>query len=277
MNELVSAEWLNQNLTKKDLILLDASLSSTAEGKSSDLQLLTIPGAHYFDLKGKFSDKSSWFPNTLPSAEQFESECRKLGINNASHIVVFDNMGVYSSPRVWWMFKAMGHDNVAVLNGGLPEWVNLGFPTAPLNKEEVYPAGDFKATLRQELVKSYEDVVANLSTGSFTIVDARSEGRFNGTAPEPRKQLKSGHIAGSVNIPYGDVLENGKFRSVEELKALFENKATDDKELVYSCGSGLTACIVMLAGELAHQNNKAIYDGSWTEWAELQHLKVEEE
>lgn len=175
------------------------------------------------------------------------------------------------------MFKAMGHDNVAVLNGGLPEWVNLGFPTAPLNKEETYPAGDFKANLRQELVKSYEDVVANLSTESFTIVDARSEGRFNGTAPEPRKQLKSGHIAGSVNIPYGDVLENGKFRSVEELKALFENKGTDDKELVYSCGSGLTACIIMLAGELAHQNNKAIYDGSWTEWAELQHLKVEEE
>ena len=123
MTELISSKELYENLSDKDLILLDASLSATADGKRSAYQAITISGARPFDLKENFSDRNSLFPNTIPSASQFESECRKLGINRISKIVVFDNMGTYSSPRAWWTFKVMGHDQVSVLNGGLPEWI----------------------------------------------------------------------------------------------------------------------------------------------------------
>lgn len=272
MNEIVSIEWLNQNLNDNNLILLDASLQYTVQGNYSEHQLTTIPGARYFDLKGSFSDRNSPFPNTIPSSEQFEIECRKLGINNTSKIIVFDNLGIYSSPRVWWMFKVMGHDKISVLNGGLPEWIGKGFPTEH-RKAEKYEKGDFKATLKDQYIKSYQDVLENLSLKSFIIIDARSSGRFNGIENEPRKHLKSGHIPNSINIPYSSVLNNGKFKSESELKKIFNRICSDKKDLVFSCGSGLTACIVMLANQLVHKKGKYIYDGSWSEWAELQNLK----
>jgi thiosulfate/3-mercaptopyruvate sulfurtransferase len=272
MNLIVSIEWLHQNLNDKDLIVLDASLQSTAEGKRSEHHLKTIPGARYFDLEGAFSDKNSPFSNTLPTEEQFETESRKLGINKTSKIIVFDNIGIYSSPRVWWMFKIMGHYNISVLNGGLPEWINKGFPTDN-RKTENYKLGNIKATIQKQFVKSYKDVLDNLRTKSFNIIDARSEGRFKGVDKEPRKHLKSGHIPDSINIPYGKVLDNGKFKTELELKKIFDKKCTGEKDLVFSCGSGLTACIVMMASEIIHKKSKNIYDGSWSEWAELQNLK----
>jgi thiosulfate/3-mercaptopyruvate sulfurtransferase len=270
--QIVSIEWLTEHLTDEDLILLDASLPSTAEGKYSEHDLKTIPGARFFDLKESFSDKRSPFPNTLPSEEQFEIESRKLGINTTSKIVVFDNLGIYSSPRVWWMFKVMGHDNVFVLNSGLPEWIKKGLPTASREAKRFEP-GDFKASFQKPFLISYQEVLDNINIQSFTIIDARSEGRFNGTEKEPRKNLKSGHISDSINIPYTDVLDNGKFKNEQELREIFEKKCTDEKELVFSCGSGLTACIVMLASDLAFKKSLKIYDGSWTEWAEIQNLK----
>jgi thiosulfate/3-mercaptopyruvate sulfurtransferase len=271
MTDLVSVKWLHQNLDDENLVLLDASLKSTAEGKNSSHKNLSIPTARYFDLKNKFSDQNSPFPNTIPSEQRFEAECRKLGINQASKIVVFDNMGVYSSPRVWWMFKVMGHENISVLNGGLPEWINHGCLTEDRKVKE-YVRGDFKAQFQKEFVKSYEDILSNLNSELFQVVDARSEGRFNGTANEPRKHLKSGHIRNSINIPYAQLLENGKYKSELELREIFDLKRGNEKEMVFSCGSGLTACIVLLASRIAGYESKYVYDGSWTEWAELQKL-----
>ena len=272
MEEVVSTNWLHENLIDENLIILDASINSTANGKTSDLSTITIPNSRHFNLKNNFSDQENPIPNTLPSESQFESECRRLGINKTSKIVVFDNLGIYSSPRVWWMFKAMGHNEVYVLNGGLPEWIKSGFETSEKQIEK-YNSGDFKASFQKKYFKSYHDILENVTTKSYTIIDARSEGRFKGIEKEPRKHLKSGHIPNSINIPFNKVLENGKFRTQIELKRIFEEKCSITNDLVFSCGSGLTACIVMMASEISYKKSKRIYDGSWTEWAELQNLK----
>ncbi len=272
MTEIVSVEWLNQNINEENLIILDASLKSTADGLTTDLYQKTIPKSRYFDIKNSFSDKKSSFPNTFPTTKKFELECRKLGVNSESKIVVFDDLGIYSSPRVWWMFKVMGHRNVFVLNGGLPEWTKKGFKTVERQCHD-FKIGDFKVLPQKQFILNYQNIVSNTIKKSFLIVDARSNGRFNGTEKEPRNYLKSGHIPNSINIPYSEVLENGKFKSKKELKKIFEKQCNEINDLVFSCGSGLTACIVMMASEIGYVNSKRIYDGSWTEWAELQNLK----
>lgn len=274
MNDIVCIEWLYKNINRTDLIILDASLKTTADENSSKTYLKTIPGARFFDLKNTFSDSSSPLPNTIPNEGHFEVECQKLGICQNSIIVVFDSLGIYSSPRVWWLFTLMGHQDVFVLDGGLPEWNRNGFPTETKSSKP-YKLGDFKATFQTRHIKNYQDVLDNLHTKTFTIVDARSQGRFKGTEKEPRKHLKSGYIPNSINIPYGEVLANGKFKTKTELKILFTKKCTHKKTLVFSCGSGITACIVMLAHTIVFNKSQAIYDGSWTEWAEFQNLKTD--
>jgi thiosulfate/3-mercaptopyruvate sulfurtransferase len=268
MDNLVSVAWLNENIGDKDLVLLDVR-SENNMGKEG---FHTIPGAQHFDLKRDFSNGESPFPNTVPNPNQFEAGCQKLGINRSSKIVVFDDKGIYSSPRAWWLFKIMGHDEVSVLDGGLPEWQSQGNDTATQFVTDLSP-GDFKASFSPQFVKSYEDVVENSAMPAFGVVDARSEGRFDGTAPDPRKHLKSGYIPHSINIPFQSVLDTSKFKSTQELKALFDRKLDGDAPLVFSCGSGLTACIVMLAHELVYQDGGlTLFDGSWTEWAERQGL-----
>ncbi len=274
MKDIISVEWLSKHLEDRDLILLDASLSSTADGKLSDLHGKTIQGSRYFDLDGVFSDKSSPLPHMLPSEKQFEEESQKLGIDKQSKLIVFDNMGIYSSPRIWWMYKTMGHDQIAVLDGGLPEWVRQGHPVV-LRKNETYERGDFKAKFRREYLITYADINKNVTGNAFQIVDARSRDRFDGTGKEPRKHLLSGHIPHSVNIPYEAVLNNGKFKTIPELQKIFSDTCNKDKDLVFSCGSGLTACIIMLASEISFKRSRLIYDGSWTEWAELKNLTID--
>ncbi|WP_299224418.1 sulfurtransferase [uncultured Psychroserpens sp.] len=272
MKELVSIEWLKKNLNKKDLILLDSSLTKTADGKNSEFKDITIPSARYFDLTANFSDKNSHLPNTIPSKEQFELECRKLGISQSSEIVIFDNLGIYSSPRAWWMFKAMGHDKVSVLDGGLKTWIKRGLPTEKRTKSS-YEFGTFEASLNEDYIVNYSTIRKNIEKRTFTLIDARSEDRFNGIIEEPRKELKSGHIKESINIPYKEVLTDGKYKSKEELKKLFSDKCNIEDDFVFSCGSGLTACIVLLACEIAIKKSRYVYDGSWTEWAEKNNLK----
>ncbi|EAR11865.1 Rhodanese-related sulfurtransferase [Polaribacter irgensii 23-P] len=271
MTELVSVNWLRTHLRDDNLILLDATLEINIQEKHAIQKNQTIPGARYFDINGKFSNKNASFPNTAPSKEQFEIECQKLGINQTSKIVIFDANGIYSSPRAWWLFRMMGYHTVSVLDGGLPEWIKKGFSLVPRALEN-YALGNFKALPNDDFIKSYQDIINNVNTRSFTVIDARSEGRFNGTEKEPRKHLKSGHIPNSVNIPYPLVLDEGKFRTTSELKEIFKTPCPDNKNIIYSCGSGLTACIVMLAGEILNKKGLHIYDGSWSEWAELQKL-----
>ena len=194
-----------------------------------------------------------------------------MGINKNSKIIVFDNLGVYSSPRVWWMFKIMGHENVFVLDGGLPEWIKKGFEVC-YRKVQNYKAGNFKAVFYEKYVKTYKSIIANINTPKFLIIDARSKERFNGIKNEPRKSLKSGHIPNSINIPYTCLLNNTKFKSSAEIKNIFNDKCPHDKELVFSCGSGITACIVMLANEIRGARSRCVYDGSWSEWIQLQNL-----
>lgn len=263
---IVSVKWLHKNLNDPDLIILDASQTKTINNTTSKFQGLQIKNARFFDIKNSFSKNDTDLPNMLQDPTDFEQACRKLGINKSSKIVVYDNLGIYTSPRVWWLFKTMGHTNIAILNGGLPAWNQEGFELEPITKS-TYKLGDFEAIFHPALVKDIEAIKTNLTTKINLVIDARSEGRFNGTAPDPRPDLKSGHIPNSINLPYTAVLENGKFKQKETLKTIFSNLQIDDNPLIFTCGSGITACILMLASELVSNNPKAVYDGSWTEWA----------
>lgn len=265
---LVSSKWLYENLHDPDLIVLDASTSTNKSGVESAFHDQKIPGARPFNIKENFSKKDSPFPNTFPSISQFEEECGKLGINNSSKIVVYDDLGVYTSPRVWWMFKTMGHVQVYVLNGGLPDWVANNYETVE-KYEFVTQQSDFKAHFHSSSVKDIDFVQSNLVTNSHCLIDVRSEERFLAKVPEPRAGLRSGNIPNSINIPYTEVLDNGKFKSKEELVSVFEKAQLDDRPLTFSCGSGITACIVLLAAEMVLTNSVSVYDGSWTEYGTL--------
>ena len=269
MDSLVTVNWLNTHLSDSDLVVLDASVASTISGIVSEFEHSRIYGARYFDLKNDFSDKSGSYPNTLPSPKDFQLACQKLGINTSSKIVVYDNLGIYWSPRVWWMFKTMGHDHIAVLDGGLPDWIANGFQTEEVNQSENYVSGDFEAKFNIELVANFDDVLENTKRSKALVIDARSAERFKGMVPEPRIGLRSGHIPNSTNIPYESVLENGKFKSKSALTTIFKDVEKEKRPLIFSCGTGITACIILLASEISDlSNKKSVYDGSWTEWAQ---------
>lgn len=273
MNPLVSVEWLSENLNAPSLVILDVSLESNVANIEVKFPNLQIKGARYFDLKGKFSDLENPLPNTLPSPEAFALECRKLGINNNSTIVVYDNIGMYASPRVWWMFKTMGHENITVLDGGLPEWISKVFPIEPIKYREI-TLGDFKASFNPDLQKSASQIAKNISTEEAIVIDARSKDRFCGLVPETRENLKSGHIPNSVSLPFLKVLKDGKFKSRDQITTTFKELDIENKPHIYTCGSGLTACILILASEILSKKDHFLYDGSWTEWGQLEGVPI---
>ncbi|MDU8887025.1 sulfurtransferase [Yeosuana sp. MJ-SS3] len=256
---IVSATWLKTNLNALNLVILDASFPQPEE---------QIPNTRYFDIKKKFSDAFAPFPNTLPSEEQFIEEARKLGINNSSAIVVYDDKGIYWSARVWYMFNAFGHNNVAVLSGGLPAWIRSGFETEPQTNYEV-ESGNFSGTYNPKFFKFFDDVKKESQDKSHTIVDARSEKRFKSLEPEPREGLRRGTIPNSINLPYTTLLDNGCLKDEKELKNIFETLVKEDSQLTFSCGSGITACVLALGATIADHKNISVYDGSWTEWGSL--------
>jgi len=267
-NNTVSVSWLKAHINDNNLVVLDASTGKKVSGEVSAIEGKRIKGARFFDLKNKFSDPDSEYPNTVPSPERFEKNAQALGINQDSLIVIYDNLGIYTSPRAWWLFKSMGHINVAVLDGGLPEWIAQGGETEEEDKAEEYALGNFKADYKADKMRDFDFVRENLSSELFQVLDARSKGRFEGTAPEPREGLRSGSIPNSINLPYTAVLEKGKFKSKEAIKAIVNELELDDRPLVFSCGSGVTACIILLAVAMVTDQDKSVYDGSWTEWAQ---------
>jgi|GWRWMinimDraft_12_1066020.scaffolds.fasta_scaffold02022_4 thiosulfate/3-mercaptopyruvate sulfurtransferase len=269
---IVSVAWLQANLKNPNVIILDASLKENQSNLKTGLENIQIKGARFFDIKNTFSDTVNPLPNTLPSPKQFEIEAKKLGINKNSTIVVYDSLGIYSSPRAWWLFKIMGHQNVAVLDGGLPEWINKNYPVEKISENPIFAVGNFEAKFIPEFVKSKEQILENIQTKEAILIDARAENRFKGIDDESRPGLRSGHIPGSINIPYTQLLQNGKFSPKEELVAILK---TDDKPLIFTCGSGVTACIDLIAYELIGKNPKSVYDGSWTEWGQLKNLPIE--
>lgn len=272
---IVSCEWLNRHLDNDELIILDATIPMVTVKKSEEqISFEAIPTARFFDLKGNFSDSDAEFPNTMVRSEIFEKEAQELGISQNSCIIIYDRHGVYSSPRAWWMFRSMGFSNVAVLNGGLPEWKTLGYETES-NYTEDFVQGDFKAVPVNDMFVDYQHVLDSIENNNMSIVDARSKGRFEGTAPEPRAGVRSGHIPNSNSLPYTSLLDQHKLKSKEELTTLFNNSFQETESLVFSCGTGITACVLALGASLAGKDEICVYDGSWTEWGSLLDLPVE--
>ena len=262
-SQIVSVDWLHDNLNADNLVVLDGTINKIFDPKQNQ-----IPKARFFDIKNKFSDVSNPFPSAFPTAEQFQKEARVLGINNTSAIVVYDDKGIYSSARVWWLFKAFGFNNIAVLDGGFPEWLKLRYQTEPM---AVYSgeSGNFLADLKPEYMKFFNDVEDASKNKSHIIIDARSKGRFNSNEPEPRVGLRMGTIPNSVNLPFTDLMENGVLKSKKDLAKAFYMVANKNDAIIFSCGSGLTACVLALGADISGYKNISVYDGSWTEWGSL--------
>lgn len=270
---LVSVDWLFENRPAENLIILDASIVKVGAQKEEIKEKLQIKNAVFFDLKNIFLNKKGEFPNIIPTEKSFEKNAQKLGINKDSCVVIYDDLGVYSSPRAWWLFKLFGFENVAVLNGGLPAWINSEFPTEipELKNKQL---GNFKANYKSEKLSVAEDVLKAVNNFNL-IFDARSKGRFYATIPEPRKDLRGGHIPNSKSLPYTDLQVNGKMKSVKELQKIFLALNPKKEVVIFSCGSGITACILALGNEIVENTNYSVYDGSWTEWASKLALPVE--
>ena len=260
---LVSAEWLNKNLNQNELIVLDATINKVITSQSTK-----IKNARFFDIKLKFSDTTARFPSTVPSKEQFENEARLLGINNNSVIVVYDDKGIYSSARVWWLFRLFGCKNIAVLDGGFPEWKKIKFEIENYDTQN-FSLGDFKAKFNPEILIDFKGINDLKEKTNYQIIDARSRERFDEKVDEPRKGLRRGKIPNSINLPYQIILENGKLKTKEELIDIFTSLNIENKTLIFSCGSGITACILALAFHIVGFKKYKIYDGSWTEYGTL--------
>ena len=274
-NALVEVEWLKKNLGAEHLIVLDATLpKAVAAGVKEKAPVGRIPGARFFDIKNVFSDTLATYPNTWPGQDAFIKAARDLGINSNSTIVVYDDHGIYSSARAWWMFKSMGHQNVAVLNGGLVAWQEAGFDLEDKNDISVVQ-GNFAGHFMSDYIKNRQDVLDHLNDVKELVIDARAENRFKGLVEEPRKGLRSGHIPGSINLPYTDLLENGKMIELIDLKEKLQSIIPENKNLVFTCGSGITACVLALGAELSGYKNLSVYDGSWTEWGSIPELPIE--
>ncbi|QEV99420.1 sulfurtransferase [Microbacterium caowuchunii] len=250
----VDVSWLAEHLDDPDLIVLD-----TAAGD------VRIPGARRFDLDGVMSDADSPIAHTLPSAVAFTEACQALGIHRRSRVVVYDPRGIFSSPRARWMLITAGHPCVSILDGGLPAWIAAGHATEPWDESPSPTPGDFVAQPFGSAVVPRDEVERVLEDGSATVLDARSRGRFAGIEPEPREGLRPGHMPGSVNLPFTELLDDGRLRPLPELRARFEEAAGTDGPVVVSCGSGVTACVIGLVAELLDRPVR-LYDGSWSEW-----------
>lgn len=260
---IVSVEWLHSNLNAENLIVLDGTIN-----KVFDASLKQIPNACLFDIKKKFSDVLNPFPSAFPSTEQFQKSARALGINIDSAIVVYDDKGIYSSARVWWMFKAFGYNNVAVLNGGFPAWLKAEYATESM-KPYKGKEGNFIVNHKSEIMKFFDDVTEASKNKTHTIIDARSAQRFNCEVPEPREGLRRGTIPNSKNLPFTDLLEDGILKPKVDLEKAFYMVADKNDTIIFSCGSGITACVLALGAQISGYKDISVYDGSWTEWGSL--------
>lgn len=261
---LVSVDWLARHFDHPDLVVLDAHMQPPSAPASTG-PAEQIPGARRFDFDGRIKAPDTELPHMLPSPELFSAEVQALGIHARSLIVVYDRIGIFSAPRAWWMFRAMGHAQVAVLDGGLPAWLAAGHPVEP---ETTYagPTGDFIARLQPGLFCDADRVAAELSSGRRPVVDARSAPRFAGLEPEPRAGLRAGHMPGALSLPFGQLQQDGKMKPADELQAEFARLLGEQQAPIFSCGSGVTACILALGAELAGYRGLTVYDGSWSEW-----------
>jgi thiosulfate/3-mercaptopyruvate sulfurtransferase len=273
---LVSTDWLGKHLRDPDLRVLDASWYLPAAGRDARAEYAAahVPGARFFDID-EISDQRSSLPHMAPPPEKFISRMRAMGVGDGHQVVIYDGAGIFSAARVWWTFRLMGKMDVAVLDGGFPKWQAEGREI-----EDMPPiVRDRHMTISRQnhLVRDVTQVAHAAKLGEAEILDARAAARFRGEAPEPRPGLRSGHIPGSKNLPFGEVLHpDGTMKSPAELRRVFEAVGVDlAKPAITTCGSGVTAAVLSLALERIGHRNHALYDGSWAEWGMYDDLRVE--
>jgi thiosulfate/3-mercaptopyruvate sulfurtransferase len=277
MTPLVSTEWLARELGAPDLVVFDATKYLPNEPKDGKVEFLSahIQGARYFDIDA-VADPDTDLPHMVPSPGRFGKLLGAMGVGNTTRVVFYDQKGLASAARGWWLMRLFGHDAATVLDGGLPKWLKEGRPT---ESGEPGPAKAvaFRPDFRSTRLRGVGDLLANVGSMAEQVLDARAAGRFTGAVPEPRAGMRSGHIPGSRSLPYTDLLNaDGTFRPVAELRDRFVAAGIDGtKPVVTSCGSGVTACILTLGMVLAGLPEGAVYDGSWTEWGGREDTPVE--
>ena len=272
---LVSTTWLAEHLSDPDLRVLDASsyLPGVDRDAKAEYNTAHIPGARFFDIDD-ISDNGSELPHMVPPVEKFVSRLRSMGVGDGHQVVVYDGAGLFSAARVWWLFKLMGQNNVAVLDGGFPKWQAESRPTddmLPLIRDR-----HMMVRRQNHLVKDVTQVASASKLGDYEIIDARSPARFRGDAPEPREGLRSGHIPGSKNVFFQTLLnENGTLKTPNDIQKVFEDAGVDlQKPAITTCGSGITAAVLCLGLHLIGKTDYAVYDGSWTEWGKFATLPI---
>ena len=272
---LVSTQWLAAHLKDPDLRVLDASwyLPGSKRDPFAEYQAAHIPGARFFDLDD-VSDHRSDLPHMVPPVEKFMSRMRAIGVGDGHQIVVYDGSGLFSAPRVWWLFKLMGQMDIAVLDGGFPKWQAEGHPVEDL--PPILRDRHMMVRRQNQMVKDVTQVSAASKLGESEIVDARSPGRFYGKDPEPRPGLRAGHIPGSKNEVDKDLLKaDDTMKSPDEMRQVFLEAGVDlDKPVITSCGSGVTAAILSLGLTRMGKTDHSLYDGSWTEWGMFPTLPI---
>lgn len=267
-SSLVSVDWLNSNLNSPNLIVLDGSMKQITSDSNNESNI-QIPNTLFFDIKNRFSKVNAEFPNTVSSVEQFTKEAQNLGVNSDSILVVYDDKGIYSSARVWWLFKAFGFNNIAVLDGGLPQWTASNYKTE-IKINRAVSKGNFEGKYSSKYFRFFKDILKIQEDSSCLVLDARSTTRFKGEIEEPRIGLRSGNIPNSKNLPYTYLFDRYCLKPKKELEQIFKTLIEERHDkIIFSCGSGITACILALAAELAGITNLSIYDGSWTEYGSL--------
>ena len=273
---LVSTSWLLKHLKDPDLRIIDGSwyLPKMNRNGFEEYKQKHIPGARFFDID-EISDLNNKLPHMVPSTQKFTSRMKAMGIGDGHQIVVYDGHGIFSSARVWWMFKLFGKNNIAVLDGGLPKWLSENNPTD--NKNPILRERHITVQYQASLIRNVTQVAACSKLSTATILDARSIARFKGEEKEPRPGLRSGHIPGSKNLHYEILLNrDGTMKSQNLIREILtDHKIDTTKAIVTTCGSGVTAAILNLALEIAGYKNHSLYDGSWSEWGMYKDLKVD--
>jgi len=268
MEPLVTTEWLAGEMGRPDLVVFDATKYLPNENKDGRTEFLRarIPGARYFDID-EVADTDTDLPHMVPTAGRFAKLIGGMGVGNAMRVVFYDQKGLASAARGWWLMGLFGHDQAAVLDGGLPKWQSEGRRTESGEPPAPQPAL-FRPDYRAARLRGVGDLLGNVSTRAELVLDARAAGRFTGAVPEPRAGMRSGHIPGSASLPYTELLNAyGTFRSPAAIRARLAQAGVDtSRPVVTSCGSGVTACIITLGLRLAGLPEGAVYDGSWTEW-----------
>lgn len=263
----VAADWLAEHIDDPEIQIIDARMAPPGQEErdlNAEYQAGHIPGAVFFDIEA-LSDHTSPLPHMMPRAEAFAVAMRELGVSSDKHLVVYDEGNLFSAPRAWWMLRTFGVEKVSIVAGGLEGWRRDGLPLEQGLPE--LPEGDFDGRVDPLAIKRLTDVLLVSHEGSAQIVDARPAGRFNGQVAEPRPGLRSGHIPGALNVPWTELVINGELKTTDELNEIFARQGVDfERPIIASCGSGVTAAVVVLALTTLGVNGVSLYDGSWSEW-----------